>query len=85
MRQALVVEGDVKPASLDEVARARAGDGERRPLRSRVVNDDAAGVEPILPRKFETRAHGLRVSGRAGDEETILREAQCHAVVEHDA
>src|SRR6185437_1027722 len=32
VRQALVVELQIEAASLDEVARARAGDGERRPL-----------------------------------------------------
>jgi hypothetical protein len=85
MRQVLIVQCEVEPASLDEAARTRAGDGERRPLCGRVVNGDAAGIEPILSPKFETHAHGVGVSGRAGDEETILREPKGHAVIEHDA
>ena len=85
VRQALVVERDVEPAGLDEVARARAGDGERRPLGGRVVNDDAGGIEAILSPKFEAHAHRIRVPGGAGDEKAIVAEPQRHPVVEHDA
>ncbi len=84
MRQRLIVERDVESASLDEVAGARAGDGERRPLRGRVVNDDTGRVETILPPQFQAHAHRVRMSGRAGDEKAILSQAQRHSVVEHD-
>ena len=85
VRQALVVERDLDTARLDEIARARAGDGERRPLGGRVVNDDAAGVETILPPELEPHAHRVGVARRAGDEKAIFAEAQRHPIVEHDA
>ena len=85
MRQALVVERNTEFASLDEIARARAGDGQRRPLRGRVVNGDMGRIEAILSPKFKARAHRVRVPRRAGDEETIFAEAQRDSVVEHDA
>ena len=74
MRKALVVERDVHSAGLDEIPRARARDGERRPLRGRVVNDDAGGIEAILPREFEAHEHRIRVPRRAGDEKAIFAQ-----------
>ena len=85
MRQALVVERDLDSGGFDEIARARAGDGKRRPLGGRVVNEDAAGVETILPPEFEPHPHRVGVARRAGNEKTIFAEAQRHPIVEHDA
>ena len=85
MRQRLIVERDFDARGLNEIARARARDGERGPLRGRIVNDDTGGVEAILAPEFEARAQGVHMSGRAGDEKAVLRETQGHAVVEHDA
>src|SRR6185312_11642634 len=85
VRQARIVELQIEAASLDEVARARAGDGERRPLGGRVVNGDAAGVEAVLPPQFEAHANRVRMAGRTRDEKAVIGEAQGHAVVEHDS
>ena len=85
VRQALVVERDAELERRDEFARAGTGEGERRPLRGRIVNDDAPRIEAVLPPEFKPRDHRIRVSRRAGDEKAIVREAQGHAVVEYNA
>src|SRR5208337_1008069 len=85
VRQAFVVERDAEVEGRDEITRAGTGEGERRPLRRRIVDDDAARIEAVLPPELEPHDDRVRVSRRAGDEKTVVGEAQGYAVVEHEA
>ena len=83
--QAVVVERDAEAERRNEVAGAGTRQRQGRPLRRRIVNDDPARIETVLPPELEARDDRVGVTRRAGDEKAVLRQAQRHAVIEHDA